>query len=48
MQRAGILEKTFLGSEAGYIGLFIDTEGNRIGFQNMYMICKDNTQFIAR
>ena len=30
-----ILEKTFLAKEAGYIGLFIDTEGNRIGIQNM-------------
>jgi len=30
-----ILEKTFLGPEAGYIGLFIDSEGNRIGLQNM-------------
>jgi len=30
-----ILEKTFLSSEAGYIGLFIDSEGNRIGLQNM-------------
>jgi predicted enzyme related to lactoylglutathione lyase len=30
-----ILEKTFLSKEAGYIGLFIDTEGNRIGVQNM-------------
>jgi predicted enzyme related to lactoylglutathione lyase len=30
-----ILDKTFLGPEAGYIGLFIDSEGNRIGLQNM-------------
>jgi len=30
-----IMDKTFLSSEAGYIGLFIDSEGNRIGLQNM-------------
>ncbi len=30
-----IMEKTFLSAEAGYIGLFIDSEGNRIGLQNM-------------
>jgi len=30
-----IMEKAFLSSEAGYIGLFIDSEGNRIGLQNM-------------
>lgn len=30
-----ILEKTFLAPEAGYIGLFIDSEGNRIGLQNI-------------
>jgi predicted enzyme related to lactoylglutathione lyase len=30
-----IMEKTFLSTEAGYIGLFIDSEGNRIGLQNM-------------
>ena len=30
-----IMEKTFLAPEAGYIGMFIDTEGNRIGLQNM-------------
>ena len=30
-----IMEKTFLGDEAGYVGLFFDSEGNRIGLQNM-------------
>jgi uncharacterized protein len=38
VQEAGgsvIMEKTFLSKEAGYIGLFIDTEGNRIGLQHM-------------
>jgi predicted enzyme related to lactoylglutathione lyase len=30
-----VMEKTFLSAEAGYIGLFIDSEGNRIGLQNM-------------
>ena len=30
-----IMEKTFLSKEAGYIGLFIDSEGNRIGLQNI-------------
>lgn len=30
-----VMEKTFLGPGVGYIGLFIDTEGNRIGLQNM-------------
>lgn len=30
-----IMEKTFLSAEAGNIGLFIDSEGNRIGLQNM-------------
>lgn len=29
-----IMEKTFLSPEAGYIGLFIDSEGNKIGLQN--------------
>ena len=28
------LEKTFLGDQAGYIGMFMDTEGNRIGLHN--------------
>ncbi len=30
-----ILPKTYLGPEAGYIVLFLDTEGNRIGLQTM-------------
>ena len=30
-----IMGKTLLSNEAGYIGLFIDSEGNRIGLQNM-------------
>jgi predicted enzyme related to lactoylglutathione lyase len=30
-----MMEKTFLSDESGYIGLFIDSEGNRIGLQNM-------------
>jgi predicted enzyme related to lactoylglutathione lyase len=30
-----VMEKTFLSAEAGNIGLFIDSEGNRIGLQNM-------------
>jgi len=30
-----VMEKTFLSDEAGYIGLFIDSEDNRIGLQNM-------------
>ncbi|EQA45282.1 glyoxalase-like domain protein [Leptospira broomii serovar Hurstbridge str. 5399] len=29
-----VMKKTFLSSEAGYIGFFIDTEGNRVGLQN--------------
>ncbi len=29
-----LVEKTYLSPEAGYIGLFLDTEGNRIGLQN--------------
>lgn len=29
-----VMEKTFLADEAGYIGMFLDTEGNRIGLQN--------------
>jgi len=28
------MEKTFLADEAGYIGMFLDTEGNKIGLQN--------------
>jgi len=30
-----ILPKTHLNKEAGWIGLFSDTEGNRIGLQHM-------------
>jgi predicted enzyme related to lactoylglutathione lyase len=30
-----IMEKTHIGEEAGFIGLFIDSEGNKIGLQNM-------------
>ena len=30
-----ILSKTYLGPEAGYIVLFLDTEGNKIGLQTM-------------
>lgn len=29
------LPKTFLSDMAGYVGMFIDTEGNRIGVQSM-------------
>lgn len=28
-------EKTFLAKEAGYFGLFLDSEGNKIGVQSM-------------
>ncbi len=30
-----IMPKTFTGKEAGYVGLFIDSEGNKIGLQHM-------------
>jgi len=30
-----LVPKTYLGVEAGYIALFTDTEGNRIGLQTM-------------
>jgi predicted enzyme related to lactoylglutathione lyase len=30
-----IMEKSFLSDVTGYIGLFIDREGNRIGIQSM-------------
>jgi predicted enzyme related to lactoylglutathione lyase len=30
-----IIEKMFLSKEAGYIGIFIDSEGNKIGLQNI-------------
>jgi predicted enzyme related to lactoylglutathione lyase len=30
-----IMEKMFLSPEAGHIGIFIDSEGNKIGLQHM-------------
>jgi len=30
-----MMEKTYLGDHAGYVGKFIDSEGNRIGLQHM-------------
>jgi uncharacterized protein len=30
-----LLPKTFLSKEAGYAGIFLDTEGNRIGLHSM-------------
>ena len=30
-----LVEKTFLAKEAGYFGLFVDTEGNKMGIQSM-------------
>jgi predicted enzyme related to lactoylglutathione lyase len=30
-----VMEKTWLSREAGFAGLFVDTEGNRIGLQHM-------------
>ncbi|WP_127580534.1 VOC family protein [Paenibacillus koleovorans] len=30
-----IMEKTYLGDHAGYIGMFLDSEGNRVGLQHM-------------
>lgn len=30
-----VMEKMFLAKEAGYIGMFIDTEGNKIGLQHL-------------
>ena len=30
-----IMEKTFLSPEAGYVGMFMDSEGNRIGLQHL-------------
>lgn len=29
-----IMEKTYMGPEAGNVGMFIDTEGNKIGLQH--------------
>lgn len=30
-----IMPKTFTGKEAGYVGMFIDSEGNKIGLQHL-------------
>ncbi len=30
-----VLPRTYLGKEAGYVGLFLDSEGNRIGIQSL-------------
>lgn len=30
-----IMPKNFLGAEAGYVGMFIDSEGNKIGLQHL-------------
>lgn len=30
-----IMEKTYTGKTAGYIGMFMDSEGNRIGVQHL-------------
>jgi predicted enzyme related to lactoylglutathione lyase len=30
-----IMEKTYTGKNAGYLGMFLDTEGNRIGLQHL-------------
>lgn len=30
-----IMEKTYVSEEAGYIGMFVDTEGNKLGLQNL-------------
>lgn len=30
-----IMPKTFTGKEAGYVGMFVDSEGNRIGLQHL-------------
>lgn len=38
VEKAGgeiIMPKTFTGKEAGYVGMFIDTEGNKIGLQHL-------------
>lgn len=29
-----VMPKTYTGKDAGYVGMFIDTEGNRIGLQH--------------
>ncbi|UUZ80408.1 VOC family protein [Paenibacillus sp. P26] len=30
-----MMEKTYAGKNAGYLGMFIDSEGNRIGLQHL-------------
>lgn len=30
-----IMEKTYTGNNAGYLGMFLDSEGNRIGLQHL-------------
>ena len=38
VEKAGgeiIMAKTYIGEEAGYVGIFIDSEGNKIGLQHM-------------
>ncbi|RXZ80103.1 VOC family protein [Paenibacillaceae bacterium] len=30
-----IMEKAYLGDHAGYVGMFLDSEGNRIGLQHL-------------
>lgn len=30
-----VMPKTYFGEEAGYVGLFLDSEGNKIGLQNL-------------
>lgn len=30
-----IMSKTYTGKEAGYVGMFIDSEGNKIGLQHL-------------
>lgn len=38
VEKAGgeiIMPKTFTGKEAGYVGMFIDCEGNKIGLQHL-------------
>lgn len=38
VEKAGgeiIMPKTFTGKEAGYVGMFLDSEGNKIGLQHL-------------
>ncbi|WP_258209633.1 VOC family protein [Paenibacillus radicibacter] len=30
-----VMEKTYAGKHAGYLGMFVDSEGNRIGLQHL-------------